>query len=351
MAAWSLLHHLMESTEEPDGSIIATRIIRGVIVRRRSLGAKLAFANVKCKDDTIEAVAFRAMRFHSSSENAFPIKKSMIPYGATVEMCLEHSPDKRSNSTQWQVVSWTILENPCEQAQNASRQDEGGIVYSKYLQMRGYSYLDLQESKAVDRPPRPKCLRDDCNHGRNKALRAKIFAKWLVENMDIDKNDIVLDIAGGKGLLSMELARTARSKCIVVDPLIRKRPNMKHLEKMQAPLPKFLSESFYNNAETVHSSMAKSSTLLVGLHPDECTEDILEVALKCDKSVAIVPCCVFPSLFPSRRLKNGQTVTLYADFLDYLLEKDSRLQRAELPIDGKNQVIYLKQRGKSSFTN
>ena len=161
--------------------------------------------------------------------------------------------------------------------------------------------------------------------------------------MDIDKEDIILDIAGGKGLLSMELARTVRSACTVVDPLIRKRPNMKHLEKMQAPLPKFVTEPFYNNEETVQSSMATSSTLLVGLHPDECTEDILDVALTCGKSVAIVPCCVFPSLFPCRRLNNGQAVTLYNDFLDYLLEKDSRLQRAELPMDGKNQVIYLKQ--------
>jgi hypothetical protein len=84
-----------------------------------------------------------------------------------------------------------------------------------------------------------------------------------------------------------------------MDPLIHKRPpQMKHLQRLQAPLPEFVADLFINNEETVASEMVSSSTLLIGLHPDECTEDIVNVALRCNKSVAIVPCCVFPSLFP-----------------------------------------------------
>ena len=126
-----------------------------------------------------------------------------------------------------------------------------------------------------------------------------MFGKWLLENMNVSSTDKVLDVAGGKGLLSVELARTAHCHCTVMDPLIRKRPpQMKHLQRLQAPLPEFVADSFINNEETVASEMVSSSTLLIGLHPDECTEDIVNVALRCNKSVAIVPCCVFPSLFP-----------------------------------------------------
>lgn len=335
------------SVEISDHVCTPRRKIRGVIVRRRSLGAKLAFADIKCNDDdddddsTVTSVAFRAANFVPTCESLFPNKKSMLPYGATVQVLLEPSPDERG--PRWQVVTWKILDNPSEQAQSMSRQEGGGVVYSKYLKMRGNAYLDLQSSKPVDRPPRAKCGQDhQFDHGRNKALRAKIFSKWLVETMGIGNEDTVLDIAGGKGLLSMELARIARIPCTVVDPLIRKRPKMKQLERLEAPLPEFRAEPFYNDENTVKSLMVESSTLLVGLHPDECTEDILDVALKCGKSVAIVPCCVYPSLFPSRRLKDGREVTLYGDFLEYLLEKDGRIRQAELPIDGKNQVIYLK---------
>merc|ERR1711862_694102 len=83
----------------------------------------------------------------------------------------------------------------------------------------------------------------------------------------------------------------------------------------------------------------------IGLHSDECTEDILDAALRYQKPVAIVPCCVFPSFFPMRRLrsKNNKFVNTYDDFLCYLLEKDDRLCRDTLDFEGKNQVIYLKQ--------
>jgi hypothetical protein len=33
---------------------------------------------------------------------------------------------------------------------------------------------------------------------------------------------------------------------------------------------------------------------VVGMHPDQATEAILQFALECRKPFAIVPCCVFP---------------------------------------------------------
>jgi hypothetical protein len=88
--------------------------------------------------------------------------------------------------------------------------------------------------------------------------------------------------------------------------------------------------------------MVKHAGCLVGLHPDECTEDILDVALHFNKSVAIVPCCVFWSLFPTRQLRCGKMVRRYDDFLQFLLDKDARLRQETLSFEGKNKVIYLK---------
>ncbi len=45
---------------------------------------------------------------------------------------------------------------------------------------------------------------------------------------------------------------------------------------------------------------------VVGLHPDQATDGILRFALHRGKPFAIIPCCVFPSLFPERRVLPGQ---------------------------------------------
>jgi len=52
---------------------------------------------------------------------------------------------------------------------------------------------------------------------------------------------------------------------------------------------------------------------------------------------------VFPDLFPRQMVsKDGEHIPVrsYDDFLQYLLDKDSGLQIATLPFDGKNKVIY-----------
>mmetsp|Transcript_15359 Transcript_15359/g.36822 ORF Transcript_15359/g.36822 Transcript_15359/m.36822 type:complete len:148 (+) Transcript_15359:40-483(+) len=126
------------------------------------------------------------------------------------------------------------------------------------------------------------------------------------------------------------------------------------------------------------------SLLLLGLHPDECTEDIVDAAIEHDLSFAIVPCCVFPDLFPTRRMlsrkevfsksdtkdtvvrhdesyyqnnkhtyphhpkseqnKNGTAnyvpVRSYNDFLQYLMDKDDGIRMVSLPFEGKNTVLY-----------
>ena len=44
--------------------------------------------------------------------------------------------------------------------------------------------------------------------------------------------------------------------------------------------------------------------LIIGMHPDQATEPIIDMALKYKKPFAVVPCCVFAHENPHRRLKN-----------------------------------------------
>ena len=192
-------------------------------------------------------------------------------------------------------------------------------------------------------------------HHGSGAGRAKVFAEWLVANLPLlqtqNSNELsktpvtVLDVAGGKGQLSVELAKLGIPST-VMDPLVRSKRSLRKLDKSRKQLaaptnhvPSFVAAYFERDQAT--DQIVADYQCLVGFHPDECTESIVDMALKHNKVFAIVPCCVFPSLFPLRKLHDGKQVQFYDEFLDFLLEKDPRLKRATLPIEGKNQVIYL----------
>jgi hypothetical protein len=174
-------------------------------------------------------------------------------------------------------------------------------------------------------------------------LRARIFASWLIAevlggasvNDNVNGNAAtakaaasVLDIAGGKGQLSIELSfQTAGIYCTVIDPLVRKRgmnmnnsssgcvnssiihvglssKDKKRLAKVDAAQPLHVARPFGDALLKIpeYDTLVKQASILVGLHPDECTEDILDTALLYGKPVTIVPCCVFPQMFPDRYL-------------------------------------------------
>ena len=67
----------------------------------------------------------------------------------------------------------------------------------------------------------------------------------------------------------------------------------------------FCKERFVHHSDT-RSNHGRESTceLLIGMHPDQATESIVDMALKYQKPFAIVPCCVFAQENPHRRLKD-----------------------------------------------
>ncbi|CAE8607626.1 unnamed protein product, partial [Polarella glacialis] len=90
-----------------------------------------------------------------------------------------------------------------------------------------------------------------------------------------------------------------------------------------------------------HRELLRGCSLVLGFHPDEATEPIVDCALRLRKPFAVVPCCVYPSLSPSELLRlYGKSVSSYEDFVVHLKAKSPRIQSAQLDCDGRNQVLY-----------
>lgn len=83
-------------------------------------------------------------------------------------------------------------------------------------------------------------------------------------------------------------------------------------------------------------------SLVIGLHPDQATEPIVDYALEAHKPFAVVPCCVFPRQFPNRQLLRDEgsvPVVTYADLIEYLGSK-GHAQQHVLGFEGANTVLY-----------
>ncbi|GBG32935.1 Zinc finger protein zfs1 [Hondaea fermentalgiana] len=88
----------------------------------------------------------------------------------------------------------------------------------------------------------------------------------------------------------------------------------------------------------------RSCSAVLGMHPDQATEPLVDLALWLDVPFAVVPCCVYSKLFPKRALKDGTPVRSHALLVQYLLEKDSRIRVSTLDFEGKNTVLYFDPR-------
>ena len=104
-----------------------------------------------------------------------------------------------------------------------------------------------------------------------------------------------------------------------------------------------LSHLLHNSNDNNSDKKLSSSTLLLGFHPDEPTADIVDMALQYSMPFVVVPCCVFPSKFSSRVLKNGLAVRSFDDFILYLKEKDDRIRECVIEelLKPNNIALYM----------
>lgn len=90
-------------------------------------------------------------------------------------------------------------------------------------------------------------------------------------------------------------------------------------------------------------SIIQDCSVVVGIHPDQAAEPIINFAQKTRRPFAMVPCCVYPMEFPRRKLPDGTWVRKYEQLIQYLQFRDpEHIHVATLPFEGRNQVVYCK---------
>jgi len=96
-------------------------------------------------------------------------------------------------------------------------------------------------------------------------------------------------------------------------------------------------------------------TLVIGFHPDEATDVCIDFAIRRRVPFVVCPCCLFSSLFPHRRVRDGKgidrPVTNYEEYVRYLREKHPRIRVERLPFRSnatghgeglvRNTVLYM----------
>lgn len=84
--------------------------------------------------------------------------------------------------------------------------------------------------------------------------------------------------------------------------------------------------------------------LVIAFHPDQATDASVDLALVLGVPFCVVPCCVFPAEFPSRRNPDGTRLRTYPQLIDYLMRKSDNIRKADLDFPftetAKNRVLY-----------
>jgi hypothetical protein len=152
-----------------------------------------------------------------------------------------------------------------------------------------------------------------------KRQRAQEFAAWLVRTHGADAlraRGGVLDVAGGgAGGVAFELHCRWRIPTTVVDPrpphLTRAQRDWLAASGVDATQPGALPAHVPTLFEpATWQRFAGGFSAVVGMHPDQATEAIADFAMAEACPFAVVPCCVFPTLFSARRLgADGRRVT------------------------------------------
>lgn len=228
---------------------------------------------------------------------------------------------------------------------------------------------------------RGKQIRDRKRKSLTKE-RFRLFRNWVLDefsHLDLHHAGI-LDVAGGRGKLALLFSIENDIPCTVVDPRVsawsmhRRKQILAQASKIppvaiEPPNPEWLAQVFPDldkdrdpgvsrylrsiqlnvhrclfNAEYCTTENLAHVGLAVGLHPDEATEDIIDQCIEHHVPFAVMPCCVFPNLFPSRKIRStGQAVRTLDQFIVYLQEKHAGIQLVTLSsLQGTpcNRILY-----------
>jgi len=160
-------------------------------------------------------------------------------------------------------------------------------------------------------------------------LRFVVFARFLRETFP--EATKVADVAGGRGLLSLELRQLGFTPTIIDPRLVT---NLPHRVR-RALRREALQTGRVPRVPRLHARLEEVDLsefdLVVGLHLDQASEPLARRAVELGKPFALVPCCVMPLDGLGRS---------YADWVTYLAALAPGSRIAHLPMQGANMAVY-----------
>lgn len=148
---------------------------------------------------------------------------------------------------------------------------------------------------------------------RHDAFAALIAQRWP------DRQTRIADVAAGKGGLRAALYRLGYRNVTCFD----RRPKM-------AKRPYYRYGLFRADTEP------ESFELVVGMHPDHATDEILEYALTRRIPFAVVPCCTRPSAWP---YSGPSDYPAWMSHLRDTVARRAHVHEIRLPIRGANRCL------------
>jgi hypothetical protein len=183
---------------------------------------------------------------------------------------------------------------------------------------------------------------------QERLTRHRHFANWLIRTFGMEQLNTgsgVLDVAGGNGKLSSALIQLGVTSCTILDPqpLYSSRDRILVIPQPLEGDGSALTDDD-NNDDYDHAERIRNCSIVVGLHPDQATEAVVDLALRLGKPFAVSPCCTMTKLFPHRtNIRTGDPVRTVWALCRYLLDKapaTSPFQVDFLPFAGRNKVIW-----------
>ena len=231
----------------------------------------------------------------------------------------------------------------------------------------------------------------DFSSAAEKSQRAVILASWIVETFGTERLNSgsgVIDVGGGRGGLTFELQFIHGVKVTLIDTrpfklsrrqhkrmderglsegddregmfdplidLVKPRrvkeeqveiestlhaPRINLMEGQFHQIQSFFTPALWKTEHSPISNLLRNASLVVGLHPDQATNAILDFALETNKPFVLVPCCVFPSMF-ERYLEDGEPVLTTVQLIHWINQRGGpNALTTALPFQGANTVCY-----------
>lgn len=150
--------------------------------------------------------------------------------------------------------------------------------------------------------------------------RGIVLSEFVKEHYPVGRFRNIFVPADGNLVLAQHLHQY--DHVMVYDPAARAYPKKKNI--------KLRKKAFH-----AEDKLPFKPDLIVGLHPDQATGEIIEKGLELNIPICIVPCCALGKFSENIERRS------YKQWMNLLKSKLPDHRMTDLPIKGRSKVIYL----------